>query len=61
LGKKNDQIVKPVETLKQQASNAYDPPTVRLSQSPTMSILTKTVAMYMFLRHLNNPREENEL
>jgi len=61
LGKKNDQIVKQVETLKQQASNAYDPPTVRLSQSPIMSILTKTVAMYMFLRHLNNPREENEL
>ncbi len=60
LGKKIDQIVQKVETLKQQAWNAYDPPSVRLSQSPIMNILMKTVATYMFLGHLNNPREENE-
>jgi hypothetical protein len=50
-----------VETLKQQALNAYDPPSIRLIQSRIMNILTKTMATYMFLRHLNNPREENEI
>ncbi len=59
LGKKIDQIVQRVETLKQQASNEYDAPSVRLSQSPIMDILTKTVATYMFLRHLNNLHENN--
>jgi hypothetical protein len=61
LGKKIDHIVNKVEALKQQASTTYDLPSVRLSQSPIMNILSKTVATYMFLRQLNNPREENEL
>jgi hypothetical protein len=50
LGKKIDQIVQQVETLKQQASNAYDPPCVRVSLRLIMNILAKTVATYVFLR-----------
>jgi hypothetical protein len=61
LGKKIEQITQQAETLKQQALSIYDMPSVRLIQSPIMNILTKTVATYMFLRHLNNPREENEI
>jgi hypothetical protein len=59
LGKKIEQIAQQAEALKQQASSIYDTPSVRLSQSQIMNILTKTVVTYMFIRHLNNPREEN--
>jgi hypothetical protein len=42
-------------------STAYDPPSVRLDQSPILNILSETVATYMFLRHLNNPQDGNQL
>jgi hypothetical protein len=61
LGKKIEHITQQVETLKQQASNFYDPPSVRLSRDPIMPILTKLVSTYMFLKHLNHPREANEI
>ncbi len=60
LSKKIDCIVNHVEALKEQASIAYNTPSVSLSQSPILSILSKTVATYTFLRHLYNPPEKYE-
>jgi hypothetical protein len=58
---KIEEIIQQNEILTEQASRIYDTPSERLRQNPIMNILTKTVATYMFLRHLNNPREENEV
>jgi hypothetical protein len=43
--------------MAQQASSIYDSPSEKLKKSPILKILTKTVATYMFLRNLNNPRQ----
>jgi hypothetical protein len=57
MGKKIDQLVDKVNLLKEQASSIYDSPSVRLSQSPILNILLKTIATYMFLKNPNHPQE----
>jgi hypothetical protein len=61
LVKKIEQIVQQNDLLTQQAHSIYDTPSQKLRKTSSINILTKTVATYMFLRHLNNPREENEV
>jgi hypothetical protein len=39
----------------------FDTPSEKLKKSPIMNILTKTVATYMFLKNMNNPRQGNEI
>jgi len=58
-GEKIERIVLQSQVLAQQASSIYDTPSEKLKKSPIMTILTKTVATYMFLRNMNNPREVN--
>ncbi len=61
LGEKVKKIVLQNQLLAQQASSIYDTPSEKLKKSPIMNILIKTVATYMFLRNMNNPRQGNEI
>jgi len=60
LGEKIKRIVSQNQALAQQASNIYDTPSEKLKKSPIINILMKTVATYMFLKNMNNPRQGNE-
>jgi hypothetical protein len=57
---KNQPDSEQVDSLVSQASSAYDKPSNRLSQSSILNILSKTVAMYMFLQNLNRQRDEDQ-
>jgi hypothetical protein len=61
LGEKIEQIVLRNNMLAQQASSIYNTPSEKLKKSPTLNILTKKVATYMFLKNMNNPREVNKV
>jgi hypothetical protein len=61
LGEKVEKIVLQNQLLAQQSSNFYDTPSERLKKSPIMNMVTKTVATYMFLKNMNNPRQNNEI
>jgi hypothetical protein len=56
-----EKIVPQNQLLAQLASSIYDTPSEKLKKSPIMKILTKTVATYMFLKNMNNHRQENEI
>jgi hypothetical protein len=58
-GEKIERIVLQNKVLALQASSIYDTPLEKFKKSPIMNILTKTVATYMFLKNMNNPREVN--
>jgi hypothetical protein len=60
LGEKVKKIVLQNLLLAQKTSNIYDTPSEKLKKSPIMNILRKTVATYMFLKNMNNPRPGNE-
>jgi hypothetical protein len=60
LGEKVRQIILQNNLLVEQASSIYYTPSEKLKKSPIMNILTKTVATYMFLKNMNNPREVKE-
>jgi len=61
LGEKVEKIVLQNLLLAQQDSSIYDTPSEILKKSPIMNILTKTVATYMFLKNMNNPRQGNKI
>jgi len=60
LGEKIKRIVSQNQALAQQAPSIYDTPSEKLKKSPIINILMKTVATYMFLKNMNNPRQGNE-
>jgi hypothetical protein len=47
--------------LAQQASSAYKTPSEKLKKDPIMGLVTKTVATYMFLKHNNQQKQNNNL
>jgi len=59
LGDKVAQVVRQNTQLAQQISSAYETPSEKLKKDPIMGLVTKTVATYMFLRHNNSPRQNN--
>jgi hypothetical protein len=59
LGDKVAQVVRQNTELAQQISSAYETPSEKLKKDPIMGLVTKTVATYMFLRHNNSPRQNN--
>jgi len=61
LGEKIEKIVLQNQVLAQQASSIYDTPSEKLKKSPIMNILTKMVATYMFMKNMNNPRQDNTI
>jgi hypothetical protein len=61
LGEKIEKIMLQNQLLAQQASSIYNSPLEKLKKSPIMNILTKTVATYMFLQNMNNPRQDNKI
>jgi hypothetical protein len=56
LGDKVVQVVRQNIQLAQQAPSAYKNPSEKLKKDPIMGLVTKTVAIYMFLRHNNGQR-----
>jgi len=60
LGEKVGKIISQNRALAQQASSIYDTPSEKLKKDPIMNILSKTITLYWFTKHLNNPREENK-
>ncbi len=61
LGEKVKKIMLQNKLLAKQASSIYDTPSEKLKKSRIIKILTKTVATYMFLRNMNNPRQDNTI
>jgi hypothetical protein len=59
LGDKVAQVVRQNTQLAQQISSAYETPSEKLKKDPIMGLVTKTVATYMFLRHNNGQRQNN--
>jgi len=47
--------------LAQQASKAYETPSERLKKDPIMGLVTRTVATYMFLKNMNDPKQGNKM
>jgi hypothetical protein len=61
LGDKIAEVVRQNIQLAQQASSAYETPSEKLKKDPIMGLVTKTMATYMFLRHHNGQRRNNNL
>jgi hypothetical protein len=61
LGDKVAEVVGQNIQLAQQASSAYETPSEKLKKDPIMGLVTKTVATYMFLKHNNEQRQNNNL
>ncbi len=59
LGDKVAQVLQQNTQLAQQISSAYETPSEKLRKDPIMGFFTKTVATYMFLRHKNGQRQNN--
>jgi hypothetical protein len=59
LGDKVAQVVRQNTQLSQEISSAYETPSEKLKKDPIMALVTKTVATYMFLRHNNGPKWNN--
>jgi hypothetical protein len=59
LGVKVAQVVRQNTQLAQEISSAYETPSEKLKKDPIMGLVTKTVATYMFLRHNNGPKGNN--
>jgi hypothetical protein len=59
LGDKVAQVVQQNTHLAQEISSAYETPSEKLKKEPIMGLVTKTVAMYMFLRHNNGQKRNN--
>jgi len=55
LGRKMEHFVNQAQTTKELSFSWYDIPSFRQSQSPILSILSKTVVTYTFISHLKNP------
>ena len=53
LGDKVAQILQQNTNLSDEISKAYQTPSEKLKKDPIMALVTKTVAMYMFLKHNN--------
>ncbi len=60
LGDKVAQVVRQNTQLAQEISSAYETPSEKLKKDPIMALVTKTVAMYMFIRHSNGPKRNND-
>jgi hypothetical protein len=56
LGDKVAQVVLQNLHLARQASRAYKTPSERLKKDPIMGLVTRTVATYMFLKNMNDPK-----
>ena len=61
LGDKVAQVVSQNLHLAQQASKAYETPSERLKKDPIMGLVTRTVATYMFLKNMNDPKQGNKM
>ena len=61
LGEKVSKIGLQNQLLAQQASSMCNTPSEKLKKDPIMNLVTKTVATYMFLKNMNNPRQGNEI
>ncbi len=61
LGDKVAKVVRQNLHLAQQASSAYETPCKKLKKDPIMGLVTKTVAIYMFLKHNNEQKWKNNL
>jgi hypothetical protein len=61
VGDKVAKVVKQNLHLAQQASSAYETPSERLRKDPIMGLVTRTVATYMFLKHNNEQKQNNDL
>jgi hypothetical protein len=59
LGDKIAEVVRQNIHLAQQSSSAYETPSKKLKKDPFMGLVTKTVATYMFLRHNNGQKRNN--
>jgi hypothetical protein len=59
LGDKVAQVVRQNTQLAQEISSAYETPSEKLKKDPIMALVTKTVATYMFIRHSNGPKRNN--
>ena len=54
------QVVQQNTQLAQEISSAYETPSEKLKKDPIMALVTKTVARYMFIRHSNGPKQNND-
>ena len=54
LGDKVAQVLQQNTNLSDKISEAYRTPSDKLKKDPLMTLVTKTVATYMFIRHNNN-------
>jgi hypothetical protein len=61
LVEKVTRVVRQNLHLAQQASRANETPSERLKKDPIMGLVTKTVATYMFLKHNNEQKPNNNL
>jgi hypothetical protein len=59
LGDKVAQVVRQNTHLAQEISRTYETPSEKLKKDPIMGLVTKTVARYMFLRHTNGQKQNN--
>jgi hypothetical protein len=59
LGNRVAEVVRQNIQLAQQASSTYETPSEKLRKDPIISLVTKTVATYIFLRHNNEQRWNN--
>ncbi len=46
--------------MAQQASSIYETPSERLKKDPIMGLVTRTVATYIFMKNIDNPKQCNE-
>jgi hypothetical protein len=61
MGDKVAKVVSQNLHLAQQASKAYETPSERLKKDPIMGLVTRTVATYMFLKNMNDPKQGNKV
>ncbi len=59
LGEKVAEVVRRNIHLAQQTSSPYETPSKKLKKDPIMGLVTKTVATYMFLKHNNGQKRNN--
>jgi hypothetical protein len=58
LGDKVAQVLQQNMHLSDEISDAYQTPSEKLKKDPTMALVTKTVATYMFLKHNNGAQRD---
>jgi hypothetical protein len=61
LGEKVPKVVKQNLHLARQTSRAYEKPLEKLKKDPIMSLVTRMVATYMFLKHNNDQKRNNKV